>query len=65
MRRGGGADGGGDGGGGGDGFLFSMPDVSRRVVATVADGLVPALQRRGLVRRKYEFEMLRDNLMAF
>lgn len=50
---------------GGDGFLFSMPDVSRRVVATVADGLVPALQRRGLVRKKYEFEMLRDNLLAF
>ena len=36
---------------GGDGFLFCMGDVSRRTVAEVADGLVPALQRRGLVRR--------------
>ena len=50
---------------GGDGFLFSLPNVSRRVVAEVADGLVPALQKRGLVRRGYEFEMFRDNLLAF
>ena len=50
---------------GGDGFLFSMPNVNRRSVAEIADGLVPALQRRGLVRRAYEFEQFRDNLMAF
>ena len=50
---------------GGDGFLFSMPNVSRRTVAEVADGLVPALQRRGLVRRRYEHETFRDNLLAF
>ena len=50
---------------GGDGYLFSLPNVSRRVVAEVADGLVPALQRRGLVRRGYEFTKFRDNLLAY
>ena len=50
---------------GGDGFLFSMPDVSRRVIAEIADGLVPALQRRGLVRGAYAFPQFRDNLLAF
>jgi len=50
---------------GGDGFLFSMNDVSRRVVAEVADGLVPALQRRGLSRRDYAHAQFRDNLLEF
>jgi FMN-dependent oxidoreductase (nitrilotriacetate monooxygenase family) len=50
---------------GGDGFLFSMGDVSRRTVAEVADGLVPALQRRGLVRRAYAHAQFRDNLLEF
>jgi alkanesulfonate monooxygenase SsuD/methylene tetrahydromethanopterin reductase-like flavin-dependent oxidoreductase (luciferase family) len=50
---------------GGDGFLFSLPDVSRRVIAEIADGLVPALQRRGLVRRAYAFPQFRDNLLEF
>jgi alkanesulfonate monooxygenase SsuD/methylene tetrahydromethanopterin reductase-like flavin-dependent oxidoreductase (luciferase family) len=50
---------------GGDGFLFSMGDVSRRTVAEVADGLVPALQRRGLVRREYAHAQFRDNLLEF
>lgn len=50
---------------GGDGFLFSLPNVSRRSVAEVADGLVPALQRRGLVRTQYEHATFRDNLLAF
>ena len=35
---------------GGDGFLFSMPNVNRRTLAEIEDGLVPALQDRGLVR---------------
>ena len=39
---------------GGDGFLFSMPNVNRRTIAEVTDGLVPALQRRGLVRRVWQ-----------
>jgi FMN-dependent oxidoreductase (nitrilotriacetate monooxygenase family) len=50
---------------GGDGFLFSMNDVSRRSVAEVADGLVPALQRRGLTRRAYAHAQFRDNLREF
>ena len=50
---------------GGDGFLFSMNDVSRRIVAEVADGLVPALQARGLTRRAYAHAQFRDNLLEF
>ena len=50
---------------GGDGFLFSLPNVSRRSVAEVADGLVPALQARGLVRTAYSHAQFRDNLLAF
>jgi FMN-dependent oxidoreductase (nitrilotriacetate monooxygenase family) len=50
---------------GGDGFLFSMPNVTRRLIAEFEDGLVPALQRRGLVRRGYEHAQFRDNLLAF
>ncbi len=50
---------------GGDGFLISQPDTSRRTIAEVADGLVPALQRLGRVRSEYEHLMFRDNLLAF
>jgi len=50
---------------GGDGFLFSMPNVTRRTLAEVEDGLVPALQRRGLVRKAYEHAQFRDNLLAY
>jgi FMN-dependent oxidoreductase (nitrilotriacetate monooxygenase family) len=50
---------------GGDGFLISMGDVSRRTVAEIADGLVPALQARGLVRRAYTHAQFRENLLAF
>ncbi|MFT4042336.1 MAG: NtaA/DmoA family FMN-dependent monooxygenase [Gordonia sp. (in: high G+C Gram-positive bacteria)] len=49
---------------GGDGFLFSGP-LSRRAVAEITDGLVPALRRRGLVRAEYEHRTLKDNLLAF
>jgi long-chain alkane monooxygenase len=49
---------------GGDGFMFSGP-VTRRFVAEVTDGVVPALQRRGLVRTAYEHQHFRDNLLAF
>eukprot|EP01031_Cornospumella_fuschlensis_P000260 gene260-321_t len=41
---------------GGDGFLIALPNVSRKSVCEVTEGLVPALQRRGLVRRKYEHQ---------
>jgi alkanesulfonate monooxygenase SsuD/methylene tetrahydromethanopterin reductase-like flavin-dependent oxidoreductase (luciferase family) len=50
---------------GGDGFLIVYPDMTRRYVAEITDGLVPALQKRGVVRKRYEHAMLRDNLMAF
>lgn len=49
---------------GGDGFMFSGP-VTRRYVAEITDGVVPALQRLGLVRTAYEHRHFRDNLMAF
>lgn len=49
----------------GDGFLFSLPNVSRRVLAEVEDGLVPALQARGLTRTGYAHSQFRDNLLEF
>ena len=52
-------------GAGGDGFLLSLPDVSRRSIAEVEDGLVPALQRRGLVRKEYAHAQFRANLLDF
>jgi FMN-dependent oxidoreductase (nitrilotriacetate monooxygenase family) len=50
---------------GGDGFLVMDPDFTRRYITEIADGLTPALQKIGVVRTKYEFAMLRDNLRAF
>ena len=50
---------------GGDGYLFTMPNLNRRILAEIEDGLVPALQDRGLVRKAYEHTMFRDNLLAF
>lgn len=52
---------------GGDGFLITTHNqaLSRRQLFEVTEGLVPALQRRGLVRTEYNHPMLRDNLRAF
>jgi FMN-dependent oxidoreductase (nitrilotriacetate monooxygenase family) len=50
---------------GGDGFLIALPNVSRKSVAEITDGLVPALQQRGLVRKKYSHAHFRDNLLAY
>jgi long-chain alkane monooxygenase len=52
---------------GGDGFLLTTPSLSvnRRQITEVVDGLVPALQRRGLVRTEYTHATLRENLRAF
>jgi alkanesulfonate monooxygenase SsuD/methylene tetrahydromethanopterin reductase-like flavin-dependent oxidoreductase (luciferase family) len=50
---------------GGDGFLIALPNVSRKTVAEITDGLVPALQQRGLVRVAYEHQHFRDNLLAY
>jgi FMN-dependent oxidoreductase (nitrilotriacetate monooxygenase family) len=50
---------------GGDGFLFTQGNMSRRTIAEVTDGLVPALQQRGLVRSAYGKTQFRDNLLEF
>jgi FMN-dependent oxidoreductase (nitrilotriacetate monooxygenase family) len=50
---------------GGDGFLIALNNVSRKSVAEITDGLIPALQQRGLVRRAYTKQFLRDHLMEF
>jgi alkanesulfonate monooxygenase SsuD/methylene tetrahydromethanopterin reductase-like flavin-dependent oxidoreductase (luciferase family) len=50
---------------GGDGFLIESRPLTRRYISEICDGLVPVLQKRGLVRRSYEHARFRDNLMAF
>jgi FMN-dependent oxidoreductase (nitrilotriacetate monooxygenase family) len=50
---------------GGDGFLFYLPDFNVRWVAEITEGLVPALQKRGLVRTSYTYDHFRDNLLEF
>ena len=50
---------------GGDGFLFSLETLTRRSIAEMTEGLVPALQRRGLTRTGYSYEQFRDNLLEF
>jgi FMN-dependent oxidoreductase (nitrilotriacetate monooxygenase family) len=49
---------------GGDGFLL-YPEMTRRSIAEITDGLVPALQRRGLTRTGYGYDLFRDNLLEF
>ncbi len=49
---------------GGDGFLVNeLP--ARRIIAEIADGLCPALQQRGLIRRHYPYTTFRENLASF
>ncbi|MGP0002124.1 MAG: NtaA/DmoA family FMN-dependent monooxygenase [Acetobacteraceae bacterium] len=52
---------------GGDGFLISTPfqRTSRRFITEITEGLVPALQRRGLARTIYAGTTLRDVLREF
>jgi FMN-dependent oxidoreductase (nitrilotriacetate monooxygenase family) len=52
---------------GGDGFLISTPfqRTSRRFINEICEGLVPALQRRGLVRQAYTRATLRETLREF
>jgi FMN-dependent oxidoreductase (nitrilotriacetate monooxygenase family) len=52
---------------GGDGFLITSPAMrlTRRYITEITDGLVPALQRRGLARSQYTFPHFRDNLLEF
>jgi len=49
---------------GGDGFLVTGP-ITPRYVNSVVDELVPVLQKRGLTRKEYSHQHLRDNVMAF
>jgi FMN-dependent oxidoreductase (nitrilotriacetate monooxygenase family) len=50
---------------GGDGFLLVLGNVSRKTIVEITDGLVPALQQRGVVRRSYAHKHFRDNLLEF
>jgi long-chain alkane monooxygenase len=52
---------------GGDGFLLKHPfnHINRRYILEVTEGLVPALQRRGLVRSEYTKPTLRETLREF
>ncbi len=50
---------------GGDGFLITTNDTSRRIIAEITEGLIPALQARGLARREYGHAQFRDNLLEF
>jgi FMN-dependent oxidoreductase (nitrilotriacetate monooxygenase family) len=51
---------------GGDGVLFSAGGaMNRRYFTEITDGLVPALQRRGLTRTEYGSGTLRGNLLDF
>jgi alkanesulfonate monooxygenase SsuD/methylene tetrahydromethanopterin reductase-like flavin-dependent oxidoreductase (luciferase family) len=49
---------------GGDGYLIDeIP--TRRNFAEISDGLTPALQKLGLIRRAYDYATFRDNLASF
>ena len=52
---------------GGDGFLISAGQwkLSRQYINEICEGLVPALQRRGLVRTEYTQTTLRETLREF
>lgn len=52
---------------GGDGFLIrdQMQSINRRTILEVTEGLVPVLQRRGLVRTEYTGHTLRETLKEF
>jgi len=50
---------------GGDGFLITFPELTRRYIQEIADGLTPALQKLGVVRGAYRHTMLRDHLLEF
>jgi FMN-dependent oxidoreductase (nitrilotriacetate monooxygenase family) len=49
---------------GGDGFLIAKP-VTRQNITEIADGLAPALRKKGLIRPSYEHSTFRDNLLAY
>lgn len=49
---------------GGDGFLM-YPDVTRKSIMEVCDGLAPALRKRGAIRDGYAHRTFRENLLDF
>jgi alkanesulfonate monooxygenase SsuD/methylene tetrahydromethanopterin reductase-like flavin-dependent oxidoreductase (luciferase family) len=49
---------------GGDGFLL-YPQMTRRSISEIADGLSPALRKRGLIRENYDKPTFRENLLSF
>jgi long-chain alkane monooxygenase len=49
---------------GGDGYLI-FGSTRRTKIAEIADGLGPALRRRGVIRDSYEHKTFRENLLAF
>jgi FMN-dependent oxidoreductase (nitrilotriacetate monooxygenase family) len=49
---------------GGDGFLLD-PELTRHTISLIADGLAPALRRRGLIRSGYGGSTFRENLFDF
>lgn len=50
---------------GGDGFLIFCNPLTRHYITEITDGLVPELQKRGLVRKRYAHSTLRENLLEF
>ena len=52
---------------GGDGYLITHPfgGLTRRYIAGITEGLVPALQARGLTRTAYTTSTLRETLLEF
>ena len=53
---------------GGDGFLITRPGqtgLTRKYIIEITDGLIPALQRRGLARTAYTHAHFRENLLEF
>jgi FMN-dependent oxidoreductase (nitrilotriacetate monooxygenase family) len=49
---------------GGDGFLL-YPEMTRNTISLIADGLAPALRRRGLIRSGFAHKTFRENLLDF
>jgi long-chain alkane monooxygenase len=50
---------------GGDGFLLTHFTPTRRYIDEICDGLIPELQRLGVVRTHYEYPTFKQNLLAF
>jgi FMN-dependent oxidoreductase (nitrilotriacetate monooxygenase family) len=53
---------------GGDGFLITRPfttTISRQYILEICEGLIPAMQRRGLARTEYTKSTLRETLREF